>query len=201
MRRSALLLGLALLGACQDEPPPPVVYVPPSYDYLNKLRLNVTSVDVENRFVPGADPRHIEALAPTQPAAALRQMAQDRLIAGGGSGRAVFVIDDASVVRGPGRLEGSLAAHLDVSTTGGTKSGYAEAKVARTRTLSESDDPAAVRAGLDALVTAMMADMNVELEYQVRRSLKEYLQTPLGAAGASGPVTREALPPPVKLTP
>ena len=176
-----LLLPLALPG-CGGEPPPPVLEqaMPPfHYDYLTKLRINVASIAIEDRSAP-AGPGDVSNLSPEPPAAALRQMAEDRLAAGGSTGRAVFVIENAAIQRAPdGTLVGTLAVRLDISTGGGAPTAYAEARVSRT--LANADTP--LRTALYTMTRQMMDDMNVEFEYQVRRSLKDWLQdtTPVAA--------------------
>ena len=92
---SAFAILFALAGCASQ---PPRTYPPLRYDYLLPLRLNVASVTVESRFVPGgAD--DLSARDPSPPVATLTAMARDRLQAVGTSGRAVFVIKDASIVR------------------------------------------------------------------------------------------------------
>lgn len=193
VRRRLLALSMLLpLAACGGGDLPPQSYQRPSYDYLTKLRLNVASVDIDDSLPPPADPRDISLRAPTPPVEALRQMAQDRLVAQGSSGRAVFVIDESSILAVRDRLEGRMTVHLDVTTSDGSRSGYAEARVSRSRTF-ENDGPNALRASLDALVTQMMTDMNVEFEFQVRRSLRAYLTTTTPVAPPPAPIQSEDL--------
>ena len=45
----------------------------------------------------------------------------------------------------------------------------------------------------------MLDDMNVEFEYQVKRSLKEWLLGAAGTAPPPPPVQTESLPPPARL--
>jgi hypothetical protein len=202
-RRSVVLLplamplfGSALLAGCVDVPPPSVF---PAFDfsYLPKLRLNVANIEIESAWAPATAPdsQHVEALAPIQPVDALRQMAQERLIPAGGSGHGLFVIDDASLVQHPGQYEGTLQVHLDVSTSDGAKSGYARASVTATRTYSDTSAPAA-HAALYELLKKMMADMNIELEFQIRRTLRDYLQAGVERARVAQPVETQDLAPP-----
>jgi hypothetical protein len=195
-RRAALLLplfGTALLSACADSGPPPD-FQPLDFSYLTKLRLTVATIDVDASWTPKTVPDaiHVEALSPVSPVEALRRMAQQRLIPAGNDGHAVFVIDDASVLRTDGRFEGNLQVHLDLSTAEGTRSGYAEARVSRTRTIVDNSSDA-VRAALYELVRQMMADMNVEFEFQVRRSLHDYLQGGTEVAPPPPPVQQQDL--------
>src|SRR4051812_49230114 len=166
-RRLILLLPL-WLAACGSEPPLRQNFPPLHYDYLTKLRLNVSSIEVG----PPPPPGPLDAFNPVPPGASLLQMAQDRLAAGGASGRAVFVVDEALIVQIPDGLEGNLAVHLDVLTQEGTRAAFAEARVSR-RAVGIGRD---LRGALYDITRQMMDDMNVEFEFQVRRSLRDWLQ-------------------------
>lgn len=196
-RRAALAFSVAvvplLLFGCA-EPAPPQVFPPLTYGYLTKLKLDVGNIEVDNAWSPAPLPNgeHVENQAPVQPVDALRRMVQDRLIPGGNGGSAVVTIDDASLVRVADRFEAAFAVHMDIHNADGTRSGYAEAKVARTRTISDYSQPA-VRQALYDLVKATMDDMNVEFEYQVRHSLKDWLQTTAPAAPPPPPVEQQDL--------
>ena len=208
----AVALGLALpllLAGCGDnaDTSQPVVYQQPDYGYLTKLRLNVAQVGIDDNWVPTVrpgQPQHVESLSPVAPVAALRQMAQDRLLTGGSSGSARFVIEDASILQGASdRLDGSFAVRLDIATSDGRRAGFAEARVVRSMTLGGAADGG--RATAYALVKQMMDDMNVEFEYQVRHSLGEYLQS-TDPIAAPTPVQSQDLgspgsPPPLSATP
>ncbi len=194
---SAVLLTLLTAGCGGDEPPPPRVFTPPNYSYLTKLRLNVGDIDVEDHAGPGgaevqSGGEDVSNQSPTPPSVALEEMAHDRLFAAGTSGKAVFVIDQASILRAPnGTLSGLLAVHLDLLTAGGARAGYAEARVAKQYT--PGSEPEDFRGTLYDLTNQMMADMNVELEFQVRKSLKDWLVT---ATSVPLPVQAQPLAPP-----
>jgi len=190
----ATLLAPLFLSACSSDDPART-YPKLSFDYLSKLRLNVASIDIDDTPPALRDPRDLSILAPNKPLDALRQMAQERLLANASSGHAVFVVDDASIVPDHDKLKGSFAVHLDVTTSDGNRTGYAEARVSRTADY-ENDGPNATRAALDGLVNGMMKDMNVEFEYQIRRSLRGYVQSgDAPAAVVAKPVQSETLPP------
>ena len=185
-RRAALLLPLGavagLLAGCVAAPPPPV-FPPLTFGYLTKLRLAVQTIDVEVAWTPQpvTSGEHVENQSPVQPVDALRQMVQDRLIPGGSDGQATVTIDDAALTRVGDRFEANFAVHMDIHNGDGTRTGYAQARVARTRTISDYSTDA-VRQALYDLVKATMADMNVEFEYQIRHSLGEWLQATTPAA-------------------
>lgn len=202
-RRAAVVLGAAalpllLLAGCVP-PAPPQSFPPLSFTYLPKLKLDVAAVDVDNAWTPHpvGNGEHVENQAPEAPIDALRRMVQDRLIAGGSGGQAMVTIDDAALTRVTDRFEASFAVHMDIHSADGTRSGYAEAKVARTRTISDYS-PRAVRQALYDLVKATMNDMNIEFEYQIRHSLKEWLQATTPAAPPPPPVEQQPLAVPEK---
>lgn len=185
-RRTVLLLPL-LATACVDNPTPGN-FSQSNYSYLTKLRLNVANIEIDDRSPPATSA--LDGMAPLRPADALKQMAMDRLFAGGSAGRAVFVIDGASLTRTDGGIDGRLAVHLDIYTGGETRVGFAEAQVARRRV---STDGETTRTILYEFVNQMMDDMNVEFEFQVRRSLKEYLQDTDSTAPPPAPVQSQDL--------
>jgi hypothetical protein len=118
-------------------------------------------------------------------------MAHDRLFAAGTAGSAVFTVDQASIVREPnGTLDGHLAVHLDLTDARGLRSGFAEAQVSRQHV--PGSDPDNGSALLYNMTRHMMDDMNVELEYQVKRTLRPFLVT---AGDTPAPVVAQPLPP------
>ena len=185
---SALALSL-MLSACMGDQPDADDYAPVSYDYLTPLRLNVAEIEVRD----DASPSREAGEAPVPPALALRRIAADRLKPGGTTGRAVFVILDATIRRSGRSLDGAMAVRLDIVAADGTRAGYADARVERRQT----GVPERSRRAVYDLVRQMSDDMNVELEFQIRRSLRDWLQVPT-TAPAPAPVEQQDLaqPPP-----
>ena len=197
-RRSVLLLPL-LATACGGDDETPRSFPLPSYSFLTPIRLNVANLEIDDRSPP-AETNSIEAQSPLRPSDALKQMANDRLVAAGSAGRAVFVIDQASIRRSAGGIEGALAVHLDVfAGPGGERAGFAEARVARRRTSTNTDED--TRAVLYDFTIQMMNDMNVEFEFQVKRTLRDWLQITAGSAPPPPPVQAQDLSAPPKATP
>jgi hypothetical protein len=190
-RRSALLLPF-LLAACGGEER--TDFPPLRYNFLPPIRLNVASFAVEQRFYPSGEPPDITALDPVHPVEALRAMADDRLQALGVSGEAVFGITNAALTREGDTITCALAAVLEIYPTPGIRSGFAEA-IASRQHIGPVDD---LRGTLYDLTKAAMDAMNVEFEYQIRRSLQPWLlsasampppveQQPLGTSPAEAP--------------
>ena len=193
-RRSMLLLPLIAV-ACSDDDVPRS-FSAPNYSYLTPIRLNVANVEVDDRSAaPGSG--SVEGISPLRPSDALKQMANDRLVAAGSAGRAVFSIDQASLRRVGGGIEGLMAVHLDVfAGPGGERAGFAEARVARQRTSTDTSEDS--RAVLYDFTTQMMNDMNVEFEFQVKRALRDWLQSTAGNAPAPAPIQAQDLSAPLR---
>lgn len=184
--------GCLLLAGCGGGGPP-LSFSPLGYGYLNKLRLDVASIEIDDNWQPSPDLRHVEAFDPDPPLAALRQMAQDRLVAAGTDGTARFTIEDASLIRENDQYQGSFSVRLALAAGDGRSRGAVEARVVGTHAVTDTD-PADVQADLYDLTKRLMDSMNVELEYQVDRSLRGALQpTP---AAIPGTVQTEPLAPP-----
>lgn len=193
-RRALVLLPLlgmaAALAGCGGDPPPLRTSYPPlRYEFLTPIRLNVASLEVRDE---SAGPPGVGGSLPVPPAQALRQMAEDRISAAGGSGKAVFLIEVAAIVPEGRGLVGNLAVRLEVQSADGARSGFAEARVAR-RVSNTGGDP---RGAAYDLLRQMMGDMNVELEFQVRRSLRDALQTTAPNAPPPAAVEQQDLSPP-----
>lgn len=189
-RALVLLLGAACtLAGCGDDSPRLRTSFPPlRYDYLTPIRLNVASLEVRDE---AAGPPDIGASLPVPPAQALRSLAEDRISAAGASGKAVFLIDQAAIVPEGRGLLGSLAVRLEVQGDGAS-AGFAEARVTR-RVSGTGGDP---RGAAYDLLRQMMDDMNVEFEFQVRRSLRDVLQSTAPNAPPPAPVEQQELSPP-----
>ena len=194
LRRAFLfapLLVAPMLSGCGEDAPP-ASFPPPSYDYLTTLKLNVGRVEIDDSWAPRGAARRVEHLAPVTPREALRRMAEDRVVAGGTSGRAVFVIEDASIIRGPRNYEASLAVRVDMADDAGNRLGQASARVVQVRPVRD-DAQRAVRDDLYAFVRDLMNEMNVEFEFQIRRAMRDALQTTSTSAPEPGPVEAESL--------
>ena len=185
-RRLVLLLPLWAAG-CGDDAPLRTTFPPLRSDYLTPLALNVGTIDYAGLPPPGP----LDDLDPAPPGPALLQLAHDRLSAAGTGGRALVTVTDATVARSGDALAGSMGLRVEVSGADGGSAGFAEAKVTR-RVVGIGRD---LRGALYDVTKQMLDDMNVELEYQLRQNLRDYLQMPQ-TAPAPAPVQQQDLAPP-----
>ena len=173
-RALAVILPL-LLAACAEPPRP--VFEAFDFDYLTRIKLDVGFIEVDANWVPRGSARHVEYLAPTRPSKAMRLMAEQRVVAGGTTGTAQVVVDDASIILVRDRFEARFALHLDIVDGQGQARGTASAEVREAVQATDASAVTATQIDLDALMRRMMAKLNVEFEYQVRQALKPAVQS------------------------
>lgn len=70
-----------------------------SFTNISPYHVEASRVDVENKYVPGADPKDISSTFPVSPDIALRRYAENRLQPGGQPGALKFIIEDARVYK------------------------------------------------------------------------------------------------------
>jgi len=190
-RRVLALAPLGLLAACAGDGEPPPAIERLRYDHLQPLRLAVAEIEVLDEYRPPRRAPNVEHRAPTPPYEAARKMAEDRLRAVGTTGRARFIIRTASIVEVPlprtgglrgmfttdqsERYDGRIAVRLEVYAADGLKRGEVDADVHRSRSVAEGTSAALREAVWNTLVSQMMDDLNVELEFQLRRALPDLL--------------------------
>jgi hypothetical protein len=167
-RRFVLLLPL-VLATCGEEQEP--VFEPLRYNYLPPIQLNVASIEVQQRFIPSGVAPDVSGQDPVPPVVALTAMANDRLQAFGTANKAIFAILDATLTRDQDMVTGLFAVSLTILDDSGTQLGFAEARVESRHT----ERIRHLRPVLYDLTKAMMSDMNIEFEYQIRKNLKAWL--------------------------
>jgi hypothetical protein len=198
-------LALPLLAACANEQPagPFVPPGPPSYGHLTPLRLKVGKLEFQE---PGTGTAFfVDQSALLQPAAVMLRMAQDRLSAAGGPGKARFLIQTASLTRESSASGGVFSPasetfrcvmRCQVEIISAEDATLATTSAEATRAVTGPVRDAGERAALaERAVKLAGQDLNVEFEYQLRRHLRAWLQL-VAAPGESlpQPVEREALP-------
>ncbi|MBS1103472.1 hypothetical protein JK202_10660 [Gluconobacter sp. Dm-62] len=185
---SALLLSLGV-SACSDGDADQT-FPPLDYSYLSQIHLNVASIDVQDEAP--ATPDALSSKAPTPPDQALKAMASQRLIASGSSGKADFIIKQAYLNRvGDNAVTGAMDVQLNIADAGNQHTGFVHARI--TRKLDAGDRDPSSRKELYTLTNQMMQDMNVELEFQIRKKLLSWMTDAAGTPIVNGGVQQQAL--------
>lgn len=176
---ASIALSLTVAGCSNDQPEE--TFPAPSYSYLPTLYLNVGHISIDNHVT--FDKHDLAAQSPTSPTENLQLMAQQRLKTTGNSGEAHFTITQAQISKASHhQLNGTFSAQLTLDDPMTQHHGRITATVHQQR--SFPSDTSRQR-NLYTLNQALMDDMNVELEYQVRKHLSDWLTdatgTPLNA--------------------
>lgn len=187
-RRISLLLPIVFAGCGA---PQRTNFPPLRYNYLPPIRLNVATINIEQRYISSGSSPDVSRLDPVSPAAALTAMAQDRLQAFGTAGQATFAITDAVLTKADNVITCTLGVMLTIYSAPGVQAGYIQAGVSRQRKGYVND----LRAALYDITKIAMDAMNVEFEYQIRQHLQSWLATPTAPAA---PVQQQPLDPQVQ---
>lgn len=204
LRRGLLTLPLALAacGGNRDAAPDPLPPLVTGYGYLTPIRLDVHDVLVEP---PAPGVARVSQPAPLDPPAEMERMVRERIVPAGTAGSARATIRAAEFRRerlsGGGLFAGEpaerfsvlLRIRLDVSAPDG-RTGFIEAEARRQRTTESGLDQATRDREAAAVIRQAMDDLNVEFEFQIRRSLRSWIvQAVTPPSGADG-VQVEELP-------
>ena len=190
VRRYLVSLLVVFLAAC--ETPVATQTLPElTYGHLSKFTLDVAGIDVKAKYVPPMQAPNVEHLFATPPGKALRRWAADRLRAAGRRGRARFLILDAAVTETPLKLDKSFTGaftkqqsrrydatvevSLEILDDKGFRTGFANARVMRSRTLGEDATINDRERMWFDLTEALMQDLNAEMEKNIRQYLSGYL--------------------------
>jgi hypothetical protein len=192
-RRDFLLAGALLLGACETTPPPRPTYPDIRFTDAPPLRIDAATVEIVRQFRPTLQPPQVEHLFPVPPERAMENWALDRLQPTGTTRRLRVRIIDASVketelprtsgVRGAFTTDQAqrydATAEMTVDLLG--ERGFAErtvaAKASRSRSVPEDITPNEREHVWYELTQALMADLDAELERQIRANFGFYLQS------------------------
>jgi hypothetical protein len=134
----------------------------------------------------------------------LHAVARDRLLAEGTSGRAVALLQAAEIIetrvqtRGAlftaeidRRLDGRMKLRVDLVDAEGQPAGFTEAEVRRSQTVLDTVDAAGLARMTQAMAKQLVDALNVELEFQARRTLGPALVS--GPRATTQPVQQEDL--------
>ena len=184
-------VAMALLAGCET-PPPPSGFPQLSYAHLPPIKLNVADVKIISEFrSPGVAP-NVEHLFPTKPLAAAERWSRERLKPVGQSGTARVTIRRASVVEVPlarstgvrgmlttdqsERYDGVIEIAIAILDGTGRQLGAVVSRAQRSRSVPENISVYDREKTWFDMVEAMMNDINVSLETQIRRHLRSSLR-------------------------
>ena len=185
-RRAFLLAGAAALtlAACESTPPPRPTFADIHFTERPPMRIDAAAVDIERQFRPTLRPPNVEHLFPVSPERAMENWARDRLQATGTSRRVRVRIVDASVrevelprtggMRGAfttdqaQRYDATVEMSVDIMGDRGFAERSVTAKAARSRSVPENITPNDREMAWYQLTKELMADLDVELERQIR---------------------------------
>lgn len=178
------------LTACSHDEPK--TFAPLTYDYLTPIFFNVGQISVQNSTGTQQYPRDVTNLSPVLPAVALQNMANTRFQARGSAGKAVFTINRASLQeQGHNGIYGQMDATLDIYNNSNKKVGSVQASVNHTYDIDSSKGAASSKANLYDATQKLMQDMNVELEFQIRKHLSSWIVDATGTPISGGVQTQD----------
>ncbi|QCE32451.1 hypothetical protein FAI41_02015 [Acetobacteraceae bacterium] len=183
---SALFVGLAffLVGAGELINDVSQSLQRPSYDFLPHLRINVASLKVIDDATPL--PQNESREMAYTPNELLKDLAKQRFICEGKAGEAVLNIRQASLTRHPDKYDGKIILSLTMENPAFSKTGNLSAEVYKSVTPihGEKDSDVLLR-----LTNALLDDMNVEIEYQLRSKFSNWIVKPVAATKSTIPVS------------
>jgi hypothetical protein len=192
MNRRDFLLATLALAACESGPPPRPTF--PDIRFTDKppLRIDARAIDIERQFRSTLQAPYVEHLFPVPPERAMENWARDRLQATGTTRRVRVRIIDAAVketrleptpgVRGAfttdqaERYDATAEMTLDLMGERGFAERSVAVKASRSRTVPEDITPNERERVWYELTQLLMADLDAELERQIRANFGFYLQ-------------------------
>lgn len=169
-----LVTALFLAGCSHSHSPE--TFPKPDYSYLPSLYFNVEYLHTLNQ-APVTE-RNLAEQSPSPPASTLTLMAQQRLKTTGSTGTASFAITQATITKQAHDIfAGTFSIKLTVDDPTQQHHGQITATVHQQRSFSSR---LSQQQNLYTLNQSMMDDMNVEIEYQIRKHLSDWLTDATG---------------------
>lgn len=184
MLASTLLAGFSLTACSNDTPRANTHFAPLHYNALSQLHFNVAERVFHDETLANPVDDDLAARAPIPPAQAIHQMFKERIFASGRTGQVVLTVDRASITpAGSVGLKGQIDVHVDLYTENNQHAGYTEVHVKhlfRPSVNQEQDLDSPTY--LYTVTKEMMQNLNTELEYQIRKNMKDWLVDAGGTA-------------------
>lgn len=151
------------------------------------ISLNVASIEVMNDYTPSDDDFCVDTLMSPSPSEIVQQWASDRFQLRGTKGRAVLVIEEASLKEDPVSLDpgnffsspliryrGNLVIKLKLFSSDGDRLGTAEASASASRTASESLTVREREKLWICLVETLLNQLDPVLESKIQEHLSDF---------------------------
>ena len=190
MKKVVLLAGLIAVTACAETLPPPT---PVAQTLPPKIGFTVQSINLTDRsgLQPSASPYNGNHFSPTI-ADAIKQWASDRLQATGGSGQAIVVIKDATLMSQPLPMEKGISGwftrqqaekytgRADVTIEANGPQGFAstDATAVRSVSLPENATPLERQDAYYTLLNGLMKDLGQNLDAGIQTHMGSFLANP-----------------------
>ena len=187
----AASLGLAMLAACETAPLPSG-FPQLSYAHLQPIELNVAEVKIISEYRSTGVAPNVEHLFPVKPRDAAERWSRERLKPAGQSGIARVTIRRASVVEVPlarssglrgvlttdqaERYDGVIEIAIAILDGTGRQVGAVVSRAQRSKSVPEDISLYDREKIWFDMVEAMMNDINVSLETQIKRHLRDSLR-------------------------
>ncbi len=171
---------------------PPRKYPDLRYTHLPPIRLDAVRVDVVQKYAPATGKSHVEQEFPVPPATVAANWARDRLQAAGVGNIVRATIVDAGVVEVPlprttgvkgalttdqsERYDGTLEIMIEIVGPTGRQLAMVSSKATRSRTVPENITLADRETVWFRMTEAMMNDLNLSLERQIREHFTGWLR-------------------------
>jgi hypothetical protein len=189
-RRVVLFAAAMLLVAGCETRVPRSGFPELGYSHLAPIRLDVTRVDVVQRYRPPAKKPNVEHLFPVVPAMAAERWARDRLKAVGGAGVARVTVVYAGVVEVPlkrsdrlkgvltteqsERYDGAIEMTIEITDSTGAAVASVSSRAERRRTVPEDITLLGREKVWFEMTEAMMNDLNTSLQRQIGEHLSRW---------------------------
>lgn len=180
---------LALLAGCAAPPPHPT-YPELHFTAAPPIRLDVGGVDVRDDYQPPMHAPNVDHLFPVPPMRAAETWAHDRLQATGATGRAVFILRNASVIANElptkqgltgtfttqpaQRYDLTLQATVEIVDANGLPVRTANVTVTRSQSVLQGITPNQRDQAWYDMTTAAMADFDRQMETEIRNNFGMY---------------------------
>ena len=188
--RINVLLVAFVLAACET-PSPQVTFPEITFQHKPPIKLDVREVAFEQVYQPPSRPPNVDHLFPVRPAAAAMRWGRDRLRAAGSTGRARYVVREASVVEVPLKVEGGLKGVMTVdqserydarlvvdvhlNSDDRRSLGTVTVEVVRSQTAAEDLSLNEREKVWFVMTEALMRDFDAELEKAIKSAFLEHL--------------------------